>query len=457
MTAKSILVVDDEPDIRDTVQEILIDEGYEVSTAENAETAREMREQLKPDLVLLDVWMPDEDGITVLAGWQQSGALECPVVMMSGHGTVETAVEATRLGAVDFVEKPLSLQKLLRTVYKSLRDWQAPTPQSDALVQPRPVPWAGSSDYSRDMREQLPKVASSSAPVLLSGPAGSLKHQLAQRLHVDGERKGKPFVVVRCDVLDPRTLAVELFGGEHGGERTVGLIEQAAGGTLYLQDVFELPDAAQRQLGACIASGTYHRVGGAARLRLETRVVASMDGDVQVDNPEVNEDLFYQLNVVPIRTRSLAEHIEDIPAIVDALVDYLVDQDALDYRHMGVAAKNRLRHVDWPGDMLQLLNFIKRLLILGDDPEITVEEVDAALNESTTLGPELVQQDGLFTLPLHLPLREARAEFERVYLAQQLKEVDGRMGDLAARVGMERTHLYRKLRSLGIETKKAGY
>ncbi|MEM6986402.1 MAG: sigma 54-interacting transcriptional regulator, partial [Pseudomonadota bacterium] len=323
MTAKSILVVDDEPDIRETVQDILIDEGYQVSTAENAATAREMRASLNPDLVLLDVWMPDEDGITVLASWQESGVLECPVVMMSGHGTVETAVEATRLGAVDFVEKPLSLQKLLRTVDKSLRDWQAPVTAGDGSAQPKPVPWVGTSEYSREMREQLPKIASSSAPVLLSGPTGSLKHQLAQRLHVDGNRKSAPYVVVRCDALDPRTLAVELFGGEHAGARTVGLIEQAAGGTLYLQDVFDLPDVAQRQLSACIASGIYHRVGGTAKLQLDARIVASVDGEALADSPEVNDDLFYQLNVVPLRTRPLKEHKEDIPAIVDALIDLL--------------------------------------------------------------------------------------------------------------------------------------
>ncbi|MEM7378181.1 MAG: sigma-54 dependent transcriptional regulator [Pseudomonadota bacterium] len=456
MTAKSILVVDDEPDIRDTVQEILIDEGYDVSTAENAAVARELRDTLKPDLVLLDVWMPDEDGITVLAGWQESGALECPVVMMSGHGTVETAVEATRLGAVDFVEKPLSLQKLLRTVDKSLRGWNAPAAQADAAVQPAPMPWVGSSEYSREMREQLPKVASSSAPVLLTGPAGSLKHQLAQRLHVDGERRGLPYVVVRCDALDPRTLAVELFGGEHAGERTVGLIEQAACGTLFLQDVFELPRVAQKQLSACLASGVYHRVGGTASLQLDARVVASVDGEALADSPEVSEDLFYQLNVVPIRTRQLAEHKEDIPAIVDAVIDHLVAIESLTYRHMGVPAKNRLRHADWPGDLVQLFNLIKRLLILGDGLEITVDEVDTALSDATPLEPALGHEGELFRLPLHLPLREARAEFERVYLAQQLKDVDGRMGELATRVGMERTHLYRKLRSLGIETKRAG-
>jgi len=414
MTAKSILVVDDEPDIRETVQEILIDEGYVVTTAENAATATQLRDSINPDLVLLDVWMPDEDGITLLANWQAHGALECPVVMMSGHGTVETAVEATRLGAVDFVEKPLSLQKLLRTVDKSLQSWSRITPQADACVQPKPIEWVGNSEYSRDMREQLPKVVSTAAPVLISGPAGSLKHQIAQRLHIDGERYGKPYVIVRCDALDPRTAAVELFGGEHAGEQTVGLIEQAGGGTLFLQDVFELPAAAQKQLDACLASGSFHRVGGTGTLSLDARVVASTDG-----------------------------------------VDYLVENENLGYRHLGVAAKNRLRHADWPGDLVQLLNFIKRLLILSDGPEVSVDEVDAALENVADATPHSGPEGDLFRLPLHLPLREARAEFERVYLARQLVDVDGRMGDLASRVGMERTHLYRKLRSLGIETKRA--
>ncbi len=455
MTAKSILVVDDEPDIRETVQEILIDEGYVVTTAENAATATQLRDSINPDLVLLDVWMPDEDGITLLANWQAHGALECPVVMMSGHGTVETAVEATRLGAVDFVEKPLSLQKLLRTVDKSLQSWSRITPQTDACVQPKPIEWVGNSEYSREMREQLPKVVSTAAPVLISGPAGSLKHQIAQRLHIDGERYGKPYVIVRCDALDPRTAAVELFGGEHAGEQTVGLIEQAGGGTLFLQDVFELPAAAQKQLDACLASGSFHRVGGTGTLSLDARVVASTDGDAQLDGPGVIEDLFYRLNVVPIRTRPLSEHKEDIPAVVESHIDYLVENENLGYRHLGVAAKNRLRHADWPGDLVQLLNFIKRLLILSDGPEVSVDEVDAALENVADATPHSGPEGDLFRLPLHLPLREARAEFERVYLARQLVDVDGRMGDLASRVGMERTHLYRKLRSLGIETKRA--
>lgn len=455
MTAKSILVVDDEPDIRQTVQEILIDEGYDVTTAENAATATALRDSINPDLVLLDVWMPDEDGITLLANWQARGALDCPVVMMSGHGTVETAVEATRLGAVDFVEKPLSLKKLLRTVDKSLQAWTNVPANAEVSAQPQPVEWVGNSDYSREMREQLPKVVSTAAPVLISGPAGSLKHQIAQRLHVDGERYGKPYVIVRCDALDPRTAAVELFGGEHAGERTVGLIEQAGGGTLFLQDVFELPAAAQKQLDACLASGSFHRVGGTSSLTLDARVVASTDGDALVDGPGVIEDLFYRLNVVPIRTRQLSEHKEDIPAVVESHIDYLVEHEQLEYRHVGVAAKNRLRHADWPGDLVQLLNFIKRLLILADGPEVSVDEIDAALENASYAAPEAGVDGDLFRLPLHLPLREARAEFERMYLARQLVDVDGRIGDLANRVGMERTHLYRKLRSLGIDTKRA--
>ncbi len=455
MTAKSILVVDDEPDIRDTVQEILIDEGYDVVTAENAATATAMRDSVNPDLVLLDVWMPDEDGITLLANWRERGPLDCPVVMMSGHGTVETAVEATRLGAVDFVEKPLSLQKLLRTVDKSLRGWSPEAANPEVGTQPVPIDWVGNSDYSRELREQLPKVVSSSAPVLLSGPAGSLKHQLAQRIHVDGARVGKPYVIVRCDALDPRTAAVELFGGEHAGEKSVGLIEQAGAGTLFLQDVFELPAATQKQLDACIAAGSYHRVGGTSQFALDARIVASTDGDAQVDNPGVIEDLFYRLNVVPIKTRPLAEHKEDIPVLVDTYIDYLVEHDKLGYRHLGVAAKNRLRHADWPGDLVQLLNVIKRLLILSDGPEVSVEEVEAALEDASYAEHDAGPDGDMFRLPLHLPLREARSEFERLYLARQLIEVDGGMGDLAARVGMERTHLYRKLRSLGIDTKRA--
>lgn len=457
MSAKTILVVDDEPDIRTTVQEILVDEGYEVSTAEDAASARRAREQARPDLVLLDIWMPDEDGITVLKGWRDGGELEFPVVMMSGHGTVETAVEATRMGAVDFIEKPLSLQKLLLTVERSLHNWSPPSAAGARTGErPQPLDLVGQSAYMRGLREQVERLGGTDAAVMLIGPSGSLKHELAQHIHLAGPAAEAPFVVLSGDMLDERTAAAELFGSEYDGQRQAGLLEQADGGTLFLQDFTELPLVAQKLLNTALERGEYSAVGGAHMRALNLRVIASSNDDPlqAVAAGRLLEELFYRLNVVPIQTLALNEHREDIPKLVESLVDALTEQQGLGYRHFSVAVQNKLRNHDWQGNVLELRNLVKRLLILGEGSEVAMEEVEAALvvpagEEGGGLS------DDVMRLPLHLPLREARAEFERAYLSRQLAEVGGRMGDLATRIGMERTHLYRKMRSLGIDTRRA--
>ncbi|MGB0866401.1 MAG: sigma-54-dependent transcriptional regulator [Granulosicoccaceae bacterium] len=458
MSAKTILVVDDEPDIRSTVQEILADEGYEVTTAENAASARESREAAKPDLVLLDIWMPDEDGITVLKHWRDAGELEFPVVMMSGHGTVETAVEATRMGAVDFIEKPLSLQKLLMTVDRSLRNWSQPANQVESKTSERlrPMELVGQSSYMRGLREQVERLAATDAAVMLIGPSGSLKYELAQHIHLGGAAADAPFVVLTSDMLDERTAAAELFGTEYDGQRQAGLLEQANGGTLFLQDFTELPLIAQKLLNTALERGEFQAVGGTQPRALKVRVIASSNDDPlqAVNGGRLLEELFYRLNVVPIQTLALNEHREDVPKLVESLANALADQEGLNYRHFSVAVQNKLRNHDWLGNVLELRNLVKRLLILGADSEVSMEEIDAAL--VVPAGEDAAGlNDDVMRLPLHLPLREARAEFERAYLARQLAEVGGRMGDLATRIGMERTHLYRKMRSLGIDTRRA--
>jgi len=456
MAAKTILVVDDEPDIRTTVQEILADEGYDVSIAENAATARERRESIKPDLVLLDIWMPDEDGITVLKGWRDAGELEFPVVMMSGHGTVETAVEATRMGAVDFIEKPLSLQKLLMTVDRSLRNWNQPvnTPELKVAEKLDPMELVGQSTYMRGLREHVERLADTDAAVMLIGPSGTLKHEIAQHIHLKG-RADAAFVVLSGDLLEERTAAAELFGSEYDGQRHAGLLEQANGGTLYLQDFTELPLVAQKLLNTALERGEFQAVGGTQPRPLAVRVIAGSNDDPRqaVSAGRLLEEFFYRLNVVPIQTLALNEHREDIPLLLEVLVSRLTEQEGLTYRHFNVAVQNKLRNHDWQGNVLELRNLVKRLLILGEDSEVSTAEVDSAL--VVPAGEESSLSEDSMRLPLHLPLREARAEFEKAYLSRQLVDVGGRMGDLAERIGMERTHLYRKMRSLGIDTRRA--
>ncbi|WP_297528865.1 sigma-54-dependent transcriptional regulator [Thiohalobacter sp.] len=454
MPAAHILVVDDEPDIRNLVKEILEDEGYEVTVAENGQAARQARRQRRPDLILLDIWMEDVDGITLLREWSEGGGLPCPVIVMSGHGTVETAVEATRLGAYDFIEKPISLAKLLLTVERALeadrlsRENVGLRQQAD--VPPEPV---GRSELMQRLREQVLRVAAHDTWVLISGDPGSGKKTMARFLHTHSSRRDGPFVEVGVGSMSQQTSAAELFGSEEDGRLHYGKFEQANGGTLYLDDIADMDDQTQARLLSVLETRSFTRIGSAEPVEVDLRIIAATSRDLEqeVAAGRFREDLYYHLNVVPLHVPALAEHCEDVPDLLNYYVDYFVDREHLPYRRFTVAAQNRLRNYAWPGNVRELKNLVQRLLILGSGEEIDVPEVDAAIRSADALPPEAV----LSGVPLDLPLREAREQFEKVYLEQQLREAGGSVGKLAKRVGMERTHLYRKLKALGIDVKRA--
>jgi two-component system nitrogen regulation response regulator NtrX len=444
MTASRILVVDDEADIRGLLKEILAEEGYEVEVAADATQARTSRATHVPDLVLLDIWMPDTDGITLLREWSVTDGYDCPVVMMSGHGTVETAVEATRLGAFDFVEKPLSLTKLLRTVERALdagrRKRLSERAQGSALAVP-----IGKSKLTQNLREQVQQAASSSSPVLFIGELGSGREAYARSLHALSARAAKPFVMVVAASLgvDP---ASALFGSERDGKAALGAFDQAAGGTLYLNGLEELTSEAQRALVGAIEQSGYTRVGGRERMPLNVRWISSaQEGFEARTAPEpFRRDLIAHLNVIALRVPPLRDYAEDVPDLLRYYVDRLVDDQHLPLRRFSVAAQNRLRNYPWPGNLGELKNLVQRVLVLGAGEEIRLEEIERELAVKMALDEPLVKQD-----LLALPLREAREQFERAYLQQQLLLCNGKVGQLAKRVGMERTHLYRKLRQLG--------
>jgi len=451
MTASRILVVDDEADIRGLLKEILAEEGYEVEVAADATQARTSRATRIPDLVLLDIWMPDTDGITLLREWSVTDGYDCPVVMMSGHGTVETAVEATRLGAFDFVEKPLSLTKLLRTVERALdagrRKRLSERTQGSSLAVP-----IGKSKLTQTLREQVQQAASSSSPVLFIGELGSGREAYARYLHSLSARSAKPFFMVVAASLgaDP---AAALFGSERDGKVTPGALEQAAGGSLYLNGLEDLNSEAQRALLGAIEQKGYTRVGGRERLPINVRWISSaQDGFESRTTPEpFRRDLIAHLNVITLRVPPLRDYAEDAPDLLRYYVDRLVDDQHLPLRRFGVAAQNRLRNYPWPGNLNELKNLVQRVLILGSGEEIRLEEIERELAVKMGLDEPLVKQD-----LLALPLREAREQFERAYLQQQLLLCNGKVGQLAKRVGMERTHLYRKLRALGVDFRQLG-
>jgi DNA-binding NtrC family response regulator len=450
-----ILVVDDEPDIRQLLQEILEDEGYEVETAENGEAARLLHQKRKPDLILLDIWMPDIDGITLLKEWQEDDQLGTPVIMMSGHGTVETAVEATRLGAYDFIEKPISLAKLLLTIEHALetdklqRENQGLRRHSLHIHEP-----LGKTAVMQSLRDQIRRIAEHDSWVLMTGEPGCGIHIAARYLHDASAQRDRPFVEINIASLNPETSARELFGSEDAEHIHYGLLEQANGGAVLLYDIAEMDKTTQGKLYSALDTHSFYRVGGSQPIELRVRIIAATHHDLEqrVADDQFRKDLFYLLNVVPVRIPSLREHREDVPDLLNFFTNQLVNQDKLPYRKFSMAAQNRLRNYDWPGNLRELSNLIQRLLIVGSGLEIDVEEVDAALGQGavpTSKREVYVNYD--------LPLREAREQFERDYLEYQLRKARGSVGKVAQAIGLERTHLYRKLRSLGIDPKNISY
>ena len=453
MTAPHILVVDDEPDIRDLVGEILQDEGFVVTMAADGEEARQARLAHRPDLVLLDIWMPDVDGITLLKEWRQDEELDAPVIMMSGHATVETAVEATRLGAYDFLEKPLSLAKLLLTVRHALDAYSLRRENLSLRRHFRPLSQPlGKSAVMEALRQQAEKVGGTDAWVMLSGEPGSGRQLLARYIHDCSSRKEGPFIEVGVASITAENAARELFGEEGGEQVRYGRLEQAHGGTLYLNEIAEMDLDTQARLFSALQSQTIVRVGGATPVKVNVRVMASSCKEVRarVDKGLFREDLYYALNVVPIAVPPLRQHSADISELLSHYLNYFADHEGLPYRSFTVAAQNRLRQHAWPGNVRELKNLVQRLLILGNGEEIDLAEVESCLGATPPPSPPATSGA---PPGFDLPLRQAREQFEKAYLSHHLRETGGNITQLARIAGVERTHLYRKLKALGINPK----
>jgi len=444
-----VLVVDDEADIRALISDILSDEGYGVTVAGNAQEARASRDASKFDLILLDIWMPDTDGITLLREWNEAGDLNCPVVVMSGHGTVDTAVEATRLGAFDFVEKPLSLAKLLRTVEGAIESAGKQATQTRGMLPSLLTP-VGRSEQMQALRGKVQQYARQDASVLISGEPGTGRGAFARYLHALSGRSEEPLISVTAASLTDSNVEEQLLGSEKDGQINAGAFERAGRGTLIIDELADLSAAGQKILLGVLDDRNFSRVGGSANLRLEARVVAtvSADYDTKVDNGDLRRDLLSHLQILSLKVPPLRNYSEDVPELLTYYVDKLVDSEGLTFRRFSVAAQNRLRNYPWPDNVRELKNLVRRLLLTGTDEDISLEEVESEFSGTSHTDEPLVKQD-----LLALPLREAREKFERAYLQQQLVLCDGKVGQLAKRVGMERTHLYRKLRSLGVDFK----
>jgi len=404
-----ILVVDDEIGIRELLSEILADEGHEILLAESAASARAMRERGRPDLVLLDIWMPDTDGVTLLKEWSASGQLTMPVVMMSGHGTIETAVEATRIGAQDFLEKPIALQRLLATVQRALRNRDNVPPPRLSLAS------IGRSSALLDSKKRLGQLSQSGAAVLLRGERG-MHAELFARLLV---APGAPFLA-----------GVDLLG-----EPPAELLARAAGGILFVPELARLARAEQKNLDFVLQRAERQKV----------RVVSFSvhDGRQLVERNDFDPQLVARLCELTLRLPALRSFAEDIPDIAAMLLLQIVESRTCPPRRLSVAAQNALRHHNWPGNLEELETVIRDMALTSLDEQIEPADVERALGAR---APSPAAGD----LPIDRPYREAREAFERLYFENLLASESGSMSRVAERSGLERTHLYRKLKALGL-------
>jgi two-component system nitrogen regulation response regulator NtrX len=416
MSANQILVVDDEVGIRELLFEILRDEGYGVRLAENAQTARSARKEMRPDLVLLDIWMPDTDGITLLKEWAGSGLLTMPVVMMSGHGTIDSAVEATRIGAFDFLEKPISLPKLLATVGKALAGGRV-LPKTGLTIMN-----LGRARVVQELRQRLEQVGRLRTPVLLLGEPGCGFELCARHLHLPNT----PWVVIE----ETDWLASNPFEP----------LNEAREGTLFLPEIALLSKAEQKGLAQLIGKLE----------KFNVRLVCAATGPLpaMVEDGRLDANLYNQLSGLTIRVPAISDHAEDIPDIATTMLTQLVDANEVPLRTLTVGAQNVMRNLDWPGNLPVLQNVVKTLALTSLANDITGDDVNRVAREFN-LGPR-EQATTEVGVSLDLPLRDAREQFEKQYFLHHIRREDGNMSRVADRVGLERTHLYRKLKQLGI-------
>jgi two-component system nitrogen regulation response regulator NtrX len=453
LMAPEILVVDDEEDIRELISGILCDEGFDTRTAGDSDGAIAAVRARRPQLVVLDIWLQGSklDGIQILDILKREHP-EMPVVMISGHGTIETAVASIRKGAYDFIEKPFKADRLIHVVGRALESARLKREVAELRLKAGDEgELVGNSSAISQLRQMIDKVSPTGSRILITGPAGSGKEVVARMIHARSRRAGNAFVAVNCATMDPTTIEVELFGEENNeGPRKIGLLELAHNGTLYLDEVADMPAETQGKILRVLVEQTFQRVGGTTRVQVDARVISSTTRDLraQIAGGVFREDLYHRLNVVPVRVPSLSERRDDIPMLVTHFMKRLSATSGLPIRDVGDDAMAVLQAHDWPGNVRQLRNIVERLLILATDD--AAQAISADLLPADLGGSSPWNNGGKGDLVISLPLREAREIFEREYLVAQINRFGGNISRTAAFIGMERSALHRKLKSLGV-------
>src|SRR5579885_3026532 len=454
--AAEILIVDDEADIRDLVAGILQDEGHGTRTARDSDEALAAVALRRPSLVFLDIWLQGSrlDGLQLLDALKQEHP-ELPIVMISGHGNIETAVAAIKQGAYDFIEKPFKADRLVLVADRALENSRLKR-EVKQLKQLAPLPPSliGRSAAMSQLRQALERVAPTNSRVLIVGPSGAGKELAARTIHQLSARASGPFVVINAAAITPERMEIELFGVDQSNgseQRKAGALEEAHGGTLFIDDVADLPRETQNKILRVLVDQTFQRVGGTNKISVDVRIVSSTARNLEalIAEGKFREDLYHRLSVVPIRVPPLAERREDIPGLVDYFMDQISLATGLPKRRIGDDAMAVLQSHDWPGNVRQLRNNIERLMILaGGDPDAVL---DASMlpPDVGSMVPSMPNGNGGEHL-MGLPLRDAREVFEREYLVAQISRFGGNISRTAEFVGMERSALHRKLKALGI-------
>jgi two-component system nitrogen regulation response regulator NtrX len=451
-----ILIVDDEADIRDLVAGILQDEGYTTRTARDADDALGAIATRRPNLVFLDIWLQGSrlDGLQLLEAVKKEHS-DLPIVMISGHGNIETAVAATKLGAYDFIEKPFKADRLVLVADRALetsrlkrevKELKALAPAATTLI--------GKSQVISQLRQIVEKAAPTNSRILIVGPPGAGKELVARALHASSARADAPFVAINAAAITPERMETELFGVDHSNgteSRKAGALEEAHGGTLFIDEIADLPRETQNKILRVLVDQTFQRVGGSAKINVDVRIVSSTGRNLESEIAEgrFREDLYHRLSVVPIQVPPLADRREDIPLLVDFFMDQISQSTGLPKRKIGDDAMAVLQSHDWPGNVRQLRNNVERLMILaGGDPD-AVLAASMLPQDVGSMVPSMPNGNGGEHL-MGLPLRDAREVFEREYLVAQISRFGGNISRTAEFVGMERSALHRKLKALGV-------